>query len=474
MKAERDLEHRREAGAGFQGELTEIAEERARLQEESTGIEERRAGFKAAEVEAQNGLSALQAQLHAAAERRDVLQEDVAKARVDLATSEERREALRNHIAHLQRQEDDLLRQHDERQGRLDSLQQRRTDLQETVTSSTAQHAAAEEHFNTLSSQLEALLKERDDIRISTEEERQRQTKLQTELRTAERQQADHERQAGEITVRRDALCERMREDYQVDLAQSFENYERPDDLDLPAIRRDLSETETALNRLGPVNLAAIDELKEVEARRDFLVGHHTDLQMAQETLSDIIDHINTESRRKFMKTYKNVRRGFQDLFRKLYGGGKADMVLQLDEGNDDPLEAGIEIIAQPPGKQPKSITLLSGGEKALTAIALLFAVYQTKPSPFCILDEVDAPLDESNTDVYCQMVKEFCDKSQFLVITHNKRTMQYADAIYGITQYERGISTKISVKLDDIESVGEDGNVDTIRGQGPFAEAAP
>ena len=233
---------------------------------------------------------------------------------------------------------------------------------------------------------------------------------------------------------------------------------------------------------MGPVNLAAIDELKEVEARRDFLVGHQEDLTQARETLSEIIDHINTESRRKFMRTYKDVRRGFQDLFRKLYSGGKADMVLQMDEGNDDPLEAGIEIIAQPPGKQPKSITLLSGGEKALTAIALLFAVYQTKPSPFCILDEVDAPLDESNTDVYCQMVKEFCDRSQFLVITHNKRTMQFADAIYGITQYERGISTKISVKLDDIEKVGSDGNVDqvaegpisdTVRGQGPFAEVA-
>ncbi|NRA38877.1 MAG: AAA family ATPase, partial [Planctomycetes bacterium] len=143
-----------------------------------------------------------------------------------------------------------------------------------------------------------------------------------------------------------------------------------------------------------------------------------------------------------------------------------ADLVLEKD--SDDVLDAGIEIIAQPPGKQPRSITLLSGGEKALTAIALIFAVYQTKPSPFCILDEVDAPLDESNTDVFATMVKRFVGDSQFIVITHNKRTMQYANAIYGITHAEPGVSTKISVQLEELDEKSE--LVETAQGKGPFS----
>ena len=133
-------------------------------------------------------------------------------------------------------------------------------------------------------------------------------------------------------------------------------------------------------------------------------------------------------------------------------------------------LKLGLEIIAQPPGKQPKSITLLSGGEKALTAIALLFGVYQIKPSPFCILDEVDAPLDDSNTDVYCRMIEDFCEHSQFIVVTHNKRTMQFADAIYGITQSEPGVSQKISVKLENIEEHARITHPRT-RAKGPFSD---
>ena len=249
-------------------------------------------------------------------------------------------------------------------------------------------------------------------------------------------------------------MSERILEDYEVELAEAFTHYERPDDLDLPALRRNLAETERELARLGPVNMAAIDELKDVELRHEYLTTNYADLASAQEKLVDIIAQIDDTSRKLFKKTYKEVRRNFQELFRKLYGGGKADMVLQYDDDDEkNILEAGVEIIAQPPGKQPKSITLLSGGEKA-TAIALLFGVYQTKPSPFCILDEVDAPLDESNTDIYCQMVREFCVNSQFLVITHNKRTMQYG--MHGVTQAERGVSTKISVKLDEVEAADE------------------
>ena len=148
-----------------------------------------------------------------------------------------------------------------------------------------------------------------------------------------------------------------------------------------------------------------------------------------------------------FRKTFDDVRENFQGLFRKLFGGGRADIV--LDEETDI-LDAGIEIVACPPGKEPTSIMLLSGGEKALTAVALLFAVFRSKPSPFCILDEVDAALDESNIDRFAMLVREFLEDSQFLVITHSRRTMAMADALYGITMQESGVSTHVSVKFSD------------------------
>jgi len=162
-----------------------------------------------------------------------------------------------------------------------------------------------------------------------------------------------------------------------------------------------------------------------------------------------LINRLNKQSREKFQDTFVKIRENFQQIFRKLFGGGKADVIL---EDSEDILEAGIEIIAQPPGKEAMSISLLSGGEKSLAAIALLFAVFETKPSPFCFLDEVDAALDEANNERFNLIIKEFQKNSQFIVITHAKRTMSIADILYGITMQKRGVSEKISVRFDEYE----------------------
>ena len=296
--------------------------------------------------------------------------------------------------------------------------------------------------------------------------------------------------------MRLEGLSQRILDDYHLVLSEAFANYARPADLDWPALRKRLNDAEQELTALGPVNLAAIDELQEVQAREEFLDQQFTDLGNAAEKLKGIIEQINDVSRTLFQTTYREVRRNFQELFRKLFGGGRADLVLEQPEAITettpegevvtrkaeplDILEAGLEIVAQPPGKNPKIITQLSGGEKALTAIALLFAVYQTKPSPFCILDEVDAPLDEANVDVYCSMLREFVRGaqsgsgrgSQFIVVTHKKRTMQRADAIYGVTQNEPGVSTKISVKFEDVQRLTDSDQelAPTVRGEGPYA----
>lgn len=165
--------------------------------------------------------------------------------------------------------------------------------------------------------------------------------------------------------------------------------------------------------------------------------------------MQQLINRLNKTSREKFEQVFEEIRTNFQQIFRKLFSGGKADIVLEEAE---DILEAGIEIIAKPPGKEMRSISLLSGGEKSMTAIALLFAVFKTKPSPFCFLDEVDAALDEANNERFNMMIREFQKESQFIIITHAKRTMSIADMLYGITMQTKGVSKKISVQFDQYE----------------------
>jgi chromosome segregation protein len=167
-----------------------------------------------------------------------------------------------------------------------------------------------------------------------------------------------------------------------------------------------------------------------------------------------LISRLNKESIDKFTTTFEQVRINFQEVFRKLFGGGRADIILEQPE---DVLESGIEIVARPPGKETRSISLLSGGEKTMTAIALLFAIFKTKPSPFCFLDEVDAALDEANNERFNLIVQEFKKNSQFIIITHAKRTMSIADVLVGITMQQKGVSKKISVKFDSYEPQQEE-----------------
>ncbi len=201
------------------------------------------------------------------------------------------------------------------------------------------------------------------------------------------------------------------------------------------------------LQRMGEVNLMAIEEYEALEKRNDFLTAQYQDLQQARETLLGVVARCDKKIRDMFMETFERIAENFRVNFRRLFNGGQARVYL-LNE--DDPLESGIEIEARPPGKKPTSISLLSGGESAMTAIALLFAIFQAKPSPFCILDEVDAPLDDANIGRFLDMVEEFTAESQFIVITHNKQTMARAQALYGVTMQERGVSQLVSVRFDE------------------------
>jgi chromosome segregation protein len=204
------------------------------------------------------------------------------------------------------------------------------------------------------------------------------------------------------------------------------------------------------LDSIGPVNLDAIQEFEELEERHNFLDSQHADLVRSKEELLQVIAKINETTKTMFAETFQLVRNYFQANFKELFGPqAKADLML-VDE--NDPLESGIEIIAKPPGKKLQTITLLSGGERSMTAVALLFSIYQVKPSPFCVLDELDAPLDESNISRFLKMLDNFIENSQFIIVTHNKRTMGRADVIYGVTMQEFGVSKPVGVRMTQDE----------------------
>ena len=216
----------------------------------------------------------------------------------------------------------------------------------------------------------------------------------------------------------------------------------RSPEIDLEGL---IAELRKQLDNMGPVNLEAVHEYDELEERYKFLEAQNTDLTNSQRELLDVIARINATTRKLFAETFEQVRTNFREMFGELFRGGRADLAL-LDE--NDPLNCGIEITAKPPGKQLQSVSLLSGGERAMTAVALLFAIYMVRPSPFCILDEVDAPLDENNINCFTSVLDRFVQQSQFIIITHNKRTIAKADVLYGVTMEERGVSKLVGVKL--------------------------
>jgi chromosome segregation protein len=200
------------------------------------------------------------------------------------------------------------------------------------------------------------------------------------------------------------------------------------------------------IDRLGPVNMMAIEQFEELETRHAFLTTQRHDLTESIRLTTEAIRRIDETTRQRFSDAFAAINRNFQEMFGTLFGGGRAGLTL-LDE--NDPLESGIEIIAQPPGKRLQSVQLLSGGEKALTAIALMFAMFKYKPSPFCLLDEIDAPLDDANIGRFVEMLRGMQQHTQFIVITHNRKTMEIADRLYGVTMEEPGVSKLISVQLN-------------------------
>jgi chromosome segregation protein len=271
-----------------------------------------------------------------------------------------------------------------------------------------------------------------------------------------------------EVEVKRENIESRALDDLDLDLASERHEYRRlmaggdVGRIDAEEVAAEIDSLRDDIRKLGNVNLDAIDEESQLEEKNVDLANQVGDLDAARATLETLIAQLESASRDRFRETFEAIQANFagpDGMFRRLFGGGRAEIRLMPDPqtGEIDWLESGVEIMAKPPGKEPRAIRQLSGGEKTMTAVALLMAIFKSKSSPFCILDEVDAALDDANVERFCNVVRQFLDESHFIVITHNKRTMQMADALYGVTMQERGVSKRVRVRLDQ---VGKDGRL--------------
>ncbi len=283
--------------------------------------------------------------------------------------------------------------------------------------------------------------------------ERERADKMSRELAELNKQSAEARNERAALEIRRTeaitklrSLNEKCSQDLSVSLAELVDNEEVSEDFDLAQAKNRVGELRGKLENFGAINMLALEELSEAEERLLFLTAQRQDIIDGISATEEALREIKRRSREKFREAFEQINANFVEFFQELFGGGKGEMTLLEAE---DVLEAGIEIVAQPPGKRLQSILLLSGGEKAMTAIALVLAIFKYRPSPFCLLDEVDAPLDDANVGRFAGKIAEMSEKTQFIVITHNKRTMEAARALYGVTMQEAGVSKLVSVKFE-------------------------
>jgi len=397
----------------------------------------------------QRGVEQLTAELAELRGKQEELSARRTELRVSRAELEQKKLAVREALSALQRQAEQYNTDVQTGRGQIETARQRRQDAEAGI-------ARAAEDVERHYAEKIKLDQEARDI----EESRKGLTeKLETIRGQLAEQRKAHEQGAeavnacrlelSEVDVRVENLIARAADEMGMELSALYENYEHDEQRDWSAVEAEIAELRGKIERLGNVNLDAIGEQEELEKRHEFLQGQLADVADSQRQLEDLIRRINKDSREMFLTSFQAIRENFQQLFRKLFGGGKADVIL-LDE--EDVLESGIEIVARPPGKELRNLSLLSGGEKTMTALSLLFSMFRAKPSPFCLLDEVDAALDEANTERFGNLLREFVSDSQFVVITHAKRTMSMANVLYGVTMQEPGVSKRISVRFEEVD----------------------
>ncbi|GGE16558.1 chromosome partition protein Smc [Marinithermofilum abyssi] len=432
-----DLETLFQEGERTDEKRAELANRLARVREEQR------------EVEAQ--IAASQEELEQQATEKDAAHRVITDWKIEAARLNQERDHLEADCRRLQKELDRINRQIEETREQLAQLETGVADNdKETERLAESAHRLREEKARILE-QLQQAKQGRDQLQAERSEKEKHWREAQQHLRKQEETIHQQEVQVNRMDVELNHLLEKLAEEYEISFELARERYEKP--ADAKEAEREVRSLKSRIAALGEVNLGAIEEFERLNGRLDFLKGQRDDLVEAKESLFDVIHTIESEMSRRFQETFDAIRAEFQDVFVKMFGGGRADLRLTEPENL---LNTGIEIVAQPPGKKLQNLGLLSGGERALAAIALLFAVLRYKPVPFCVLDEVDAALDEANLTRFTRYLREFSQNTQFIIITHRKRTMEGADVLYGVTMQEAGVSKIVSVKLEDYEEQKE------------------
>ena len=437
------LEHQKERRAALESEHAELAEH---LEDAMAENEEARGRLHTALEE----IEALAERREELAERRELLRERVARARGQEREWRERVHRLQVGIesrrASREAGQHNLEREREQRTqlaGRCDEL---RLSLESSLGPLAEQEGKLEEQIALrlkVEEQLGASRKHMEELDTGVRALEQERHRLEQELGERRRGLDALRLARQELLVRRRTLEEQLAE---ADLSPRELIADLEPDADEGLWQERLEKVSGRIARLGNINLASIDELEEQSERKRYLDAQHTDISRSLETLEQAIRRIDRETRSRFKETFERVNQGLQQLFPRLFGGGHA----YLELTGEDFLETGVTVMARPPGKRNASIHLLSGGEKALTAVALVFAIFQLNPAPFCMLDEVDAPLDDANVGRFCELVRSMSDRVQFIFITHNKLTMEIADHLLGVTMQEPGVSRLVSVDVEE------------------------
>ena len=337
---------------------------------------------------------------------------------------------------------DDLTEQIDDRMEKRDAIEEKKEHLMFGSDDSEERFKALNKEKEDLEEYISQVDKEREELLSSISEMTKEYNVIIDTYNSYVSQKQQQEIRLAKNEAQLETAKQRLLEDFEISYAQALEH--RIEDFSYtPAVKRS-REIKNRLEELGEINVGAIEEFKQVSERYGFLLDQRQDITDAMNELKAIIDDMDKTIKSKFKANFDEVVKNFEEIFKELFGGGTAELTL---DNENDPLESGIEINAQPPGKKLQNINLLSGGEKSMTAIALMFAVLKTKPTPFCILDEVEAALDDANIDRFANYLKNFHD-IQFAVVTHQKATMEHADVLYGVTMPEQGISKVLSLRL--------------------------